>query len=202
MLYLAPMLTGSGLVLAIRCCARIGGCRFKTLDANGDDRVTATEFVKLLREKAPVAYTSIVEDEVLRKLYDLFSAADSGVVRSNFDIVFTFLGMFSFWCFVFCVLCFFVVFFAGGLAWGVPFHGGSLSHMPPPHTACVILSVMLILFRVPIRDCTPVLVPAFGASGRRRRRWADRVGVQRHGHAGPARGGTAAAYPDTLLEPS
>lgn len=53
---------------------------FKTLDRDGNSRVTATEFIKLLKEKAPTTYKEVVEDDVLGKLYKLFSNADAGVV--------------------------------------------------------------------------------------------------------------------------
>eukprot|EP00041_Stephanoeca_diplocostata_P009472 m.145993 g.145993 ORF g.145993 m.145993 type:complete len:576 (+) comp17755_c0_seq1:151-1878(+) len=53
---------------------------FDTLNVNKDDRVTATEFVKLLKSGAARVFKVVIEDQVLRKLYDLFSAADSGVL--------------------------------------------------------------------------------------------------------------------------
>lgn len=53
---------------------------FQTLDRDGNSRITATEFIKLLREKASTTYTSVVEDEVLAKLYKLFSNADNGEI--------------------------------------------------------------------------------------------------------------------------
>lgn len=53
---------------------------FDTLNVNKDDRVTATEFIKLLKTGASRVFKIVIEDQVLRKLYDLFSAADSNVL--------------------------------------------------------------------------------------------------------------------------
>jgi Ca2+-binding EF-hand superfamily protein len=53
---------------------------FECLDVDGNHRVTCKEFLALIRKAAPKIYSRIVEDSCLKKMYDLFTASDSGPI--------------------------------------------------------------------------------------------------------------------------